>query len=78
MAFAMARFVWQNAVYGERSDGLISIPIWPVQTPSAIGLALLAMAMAEQLYAVWRGESPVYVVEAQKLLESDERHSAGF
>lgn len=77
MAFAMARFVWQNAVYGERSNGLISIPIWPVQTPAVLGLTLLAVAMAEQLVTVWRGASPVYVTAAQKLLESDERHSAG-
>jgi len=77
MAYAMARFVWQNAVFGERSDGLISIPIWTVQTPGAVGLALLAVAMAEQLLTVWRGELPIYVVEAEATLSSDERHSAG-
>lgn len=76
MAFAMVRFVWQNAVFGERSSGLLSIPIWPVQTPAAIGLTLLAVAMAEQLLAVMRGHAPVYVVEAQKLLDSADRHSA--
>jgi TRAP-type C4-dicarboxylate transport system permease small subunit len=76
MAFAMARFVWQNAVFGERSSGLLSIPIWPVQTPAVIGLTLLAVAMAEQLLATWRGQTPIYVLEAQKLLASDDRHSA--
>ena len=77
MAFAMIRFVWQNAVFGERSSGLLSIPIWPVQAPAALGLTLLAIAMGEQLLSVWSGKAPVYVAEAQKLLNSDERHSAG-
>jgi TRAP-type C4-dicarboxylate transport system permease small subunit len=77
MAFAMARFVWQNAMYGERSSGLISIPIWPVQAPAIVGLVLLALAMAEQLVTVWRGERPLYVAAAEGALASDDRHSAG-
>jgi TRAP-type C4-dicarboxylate transport system permease small subunit len=77
MAFAMARFVWENALFGERSSGLISIPIWPVQAPAVVGLVLLALAMAEQLVTVWRGERPVYVVAAESTLSSDDRHSAG-
>lgn len=77
MAFSMARFVWQNAVFGERSSGLISIPIWPVQTPAVVGLTLLALAMAEQLVTVWLGERPLYVVEAENTLAGEDRHSVG-
>jgi hypothetical protein len=77
MAFAMARFVWQNAVFGERSTGLISIPIWPVQVPALAGLTLLALAMAEQFVRVWQGHRPLYVVKAEQTLAGDERHSAG-
>lgn len=76
MAFAMTRFVWQNAVFGERSTGLISIPIWTVQAPAAVSLVLLALAMAEQLWRVWRGELPLYQVNAESLLASDQRHTA--
>lgn len=64
MAWTMARFVWQNAQFGERSTGLVNIPIWTVQVPAVVGLVLLAMAMADQLWRVWRGERPVYLVEA--------------
>lgn len=77
MTWAMGRFVWQNAVFGERSTGLINIPIWPVQLPAVAGLTLLALAMLEQLWRVWRGERPLYVVKAEQTLLSDERHSAG-
>lgn len=77
MAFAMARFVWQNAVFGERSTGLISIPIWPVQVPAVAGLTLLALAMAEQFVRVWQGHRPLYVVKAEQTLAGDQRHSAG-
>jgi TRAP-type C4-dicarboxylate transport system permease small subunit len=77
MAWAMARFVWQNAVYGERSTGLVNIPIWPVQVPAALGLALLTVAMADQLWRVSRGELPLYVVKAEQTLAGDDRHTAG-
>jgi len=77
MAFTMARFVWQNAMFGERSTGLISIPIWPVQLPAVVGLVMLALAMAEQLVRVWQGQRPIYVVKAERTLAGDERHSAG-
>ncbi|MGE0798471.1 MAG: TRAP transporter small permease [Lautropia sp.] len=77
MAYAMARFVWENAVYGERSTGLISIPIWPVQAPAAVALALLTLAMAEQLVVVSRGSRPLYVVNAESVLAGDDRHSVG-
>jgi len=77
MAFTMARFVWQNAMFGERSTGLISIPIWPVQLPAVVGLVMLALAMAEQLVRVWQGKRPIYVVKVERTLAGDERHSAG-
>ena len=77
MAFTMARFVWQNAIFGERSTGLISIPIWPVQVPAVVGLVALALAMAEQLVRVWQGQRPIYVVKAERTLAGDGRHSAG-
>lgn len=77
MAYAMQRFVWQNAQFGERSTGLISILIWPVQMPAVVASVLLAVAMAEQLVRVWCGEHPLYVIKAERALASDDRHSAG-
>lgn len=77
MAGAMVRFVWQNAMFGERSTGLISIPIWPVQLPAVAGLTLLAAAMAEQLWCVWQGHRPLYAVNAERTLAGDDRHTAG-
>lgn len=77
MAWSMGRFVWQNAVFGERSTGLINVPIWPIQLPAAIGLTVLALAMADQLVRVARGATPLYVVKAEQTLAGDDRHSAG-
>jgi TRAP-type C4-dicarboxylate transport system permease small subunit len=77
MAGAMGRFVWQNAVFGERSTGLINIPIWMVQVPAVAGLTLLALAMVEQLWRVWLGERPLYVIKAEQTLAGDDRHAAG-
>lgn len=77
MAWSMARFVWQNAVFGERSTGLINIPIWTVQVPAVAGLTLLALAMAEELWRVWRGHQPVYAVSVEQALSSTDHHSAG-
>lgn len=77
MAFAMVRFVWQNAVFHERSTGLISVPIWPVQAPAALGTVLLFLAFAEQFMRVAQGERPVYVAKAERTLAGEDAHSAG-
>ncbi len=76
-AYAMARFVWQNAAFGERSTGLISVPIWPIQLPAAIGLALLFVAFVEQFLRVSIGDRPLYATNAEATLAGDDAHSAG-
>ena len=77
MAGTMARFVWQNAAFGERSTGLVNIPIWTVQAPAVVGLGVLALAMAEQLWRVWRGRRQVYALNAEAALAGADRHMAG-
>lgn len=43
--------------FGDVSEGLLAIPKWIVQTPVLIGLALLTMALLDDLTALSRGET---------------------
>ena len=42
-----------------------------------VGLGVLALAMAEQLWRVWRGRRPVYALNAEAALAGADRHTAG-
>ena len=57
-------FVWFSWVYGEISPGLLAIPFWIPRSAMALGLALFALALADELVAVWRGGVPSYAAKA--------------
>ena len=46
--------------FGEMTKGLIIIPLWIPQLSMAAGLAVLALALADEFVAVWRGDTPSY------------------
>jgi len=77
MAAAMSYFVYQNFVAHERSTGLISIPMWPIQIPTCFGMLLLALVFLEQWIKVYSGLEPDYVVVAKQNRVNDEVSSEG-
>jgi len=64
--------VWQSWAFREMSTGLIAIPIWIPQSPVALGIGLLCLAVFEQWFVVLRGvREPDYVTAVRA------RHAAG-
>lgn len=54
---ALAQQAWR---FGDKSAGIVPIPIWTAQVPLALGLLILTIAFADLLVrAVARGESPL-------------------
>ena len=62
MVWSVARFVYESWKFNEVAQGLIRIPIWPVQLSLVLGLVIFFIAIVDELVTVLRGEKPAYVV----------------
>jgi TRAP-type C4-dicarboxylate transport system permease small subunit len=72
-------FTWRAAVlaydswrFDDRSYGLVSIPIWIPQAAMVLGLAVLTVALVDELVGVLRGQEPNYVKGEALLSPADE------
>lgn len=71
LAVSTTLYVYSSWRGGDMAGGLIVIPIWIPQTSFVFGAWLLFCAVAEEFYAVLRGEKPCYVRAVE------ERHARG-
>jgi len=60
MTWYCSYMVWESYVFEEVSYGYIPIPLWIPQTPVALGMLGLNLAVLDQLIAVLRGNKPSY------------------
>ena len=55
--------VWMVAdsyQFNDVSPGIVPVPLWIPQSAMAVGLIILAIALADELITVLRGQSPAY------------------
>ncbi|WP_085900124.1 TRAP transporter small permease [Kiloniella majae] len=57
--------------YNDLSPGMIAIPIWIPMFPMLAGLAILALALIDELICVITGGEPSYEGKGENLLEQD-------
>lgn len=63
IALAMSAFaswytimlVYESFEYGDRSSGMVSVPLWLPQLPVAFGLIILTIALLDELIGLLRG-----------------------
>lgn len=55
-----AQMTLESAEIGERTAGLLPIPLWIPQVAMSIGLLAMTLAMLDDLILVLRGRTPVY------------------
>ena len=60
MTWAVAGFVLESRKFNEQAQGLLVIPIWIPQASFAIGIAILFVAVVDELVTVLRGGRPGY------------------
>ena len=60
--------VAESLEYGDRSPGMVSVPLWVPQLPVAIGLAILTLALADELIGMLRGTPPSWEGKGENLL----------
>jgi len=68
---------WDAYQFGDKSDGLLSIPLWIPQGMMLVGIGLLALSLIEELIKVLRGLKPIYQERAEAAHESDDEDETG-
>lgn len=73
----MAMLVEESRRFGDMSTGMLAIPIWIPQAAMTLGLAVLTIALLDELVTVLRGERPAYEREARGILADDGEEGDG-
>lgn len=64
----MVKLVLESHEFGDKSSGMVSVPLWIPQVPVALGLAILSVALADELIALLRGRPPSWEGKGENLL----------
>ena len=62
MVWSVTRFVYESWKFNEVAQGLIQIPIWPVQLSLVFGLIIFFIAVLDELVTLLRGGKPAYTI----------------
>ena len=58
---------WDAYEFNDKSDGLLSIPLWIPQGTVVVGIGLLTLSLLEELVKVLRNRPPIYQVRSDSL-----------
>lgn len=63
---------WDAYEFNDRSDGLLSIPLWIPQMMMIVGIGLLVVSLFEELIRVLRKKKPIYELRTESVQGSDD------
>lgn len=66
-----ALLVWESYDFHDLSPGMIAIPLWIPQLGMLIGLAILSIALLDELVCLTRGIEPSYHGKGENLLATE-------
>ncbi|TGG94030.1 TRAP transporter small permease [Natronospirillum operosum] len=72
MTYWLIHMVWESYVFNERSRGYISVDIWMVQVPVAVGAVIFNIAMLDELVHTIRTGKPSYHGQDDEMEELEE------
>jgi TRAP-type C4-dicarboxylate transport system permease small subunit len=65
-SYRLAAESWR---YGDRSDGLVGVPLWIPQACMCLGLVMLTIAAIDELIVILRGRTPSFESSDDAVLE---------
>ena len=68
-----ALLVLESREFGDMSSGIVAVPIWIPQTGMLAGLAVLSVALVDELSGLLRGRAPSYAGKGENLLADPAR-----
>ena len=71
-AWFAALLVRDSWMFGDLSPGIVAVPLWIPQAAMALGLAALAVALADELARVLGGAPPSYAGKGEGMLADPE------
>ena len=63
-----AKLTYESYAYHDLSPGMVAVPIWIPQMAMLTGLAILSIALLDELFSVFSGRVPSYTGKGEKLL----------
>ncbi len=66
--YYMALLILESHEFGDKTSGMVSLPLWLVQLPVAVGLGVLTVALLDDLILVLRGRQPSFDGKGENLL----------
>ncbi len=66
--FYVGLLVEESHRFADRSSGMISVPLWIPQLPVLAGLAILTIALADELVSLLKGQKPSWDGKGENLL----------
>ena len=72
-----AALTYESYAYNDLSSGMIAVPLWIPQTAMLFGLAVLSVALLDELVAVCRGNTPCYAEKGEQLFAADGQVDSG-
>ena len=60
LAFHAGTMAWEAFIFNDRSDGLLSIPLWIPQLLMTVGILMLGVSIVEEFVRMCRGHAPIY------------------
>ena len=66
MVWSVTRFVYESWKFNEVAQGLVQIPIWPVQLSLVFGLIIFFIAVLDELVTLLRGGKPSYTIAEEE------------
>jgi TRAP-type C4-dicarboxylate transport system permease small subunit len=70
-----ASLMYESYTYHDLSSGMIAVPLWIPQLAMLVGIAVLCIALVDELIVVLRGGLPSYTEQESGLLAGEERSS---
>ncbi|MFV0475363.1 MAG: TRAP transporter small permease [Pikeienuella sp.] len=67
-AWYLSALVIESHEFGDRSSGMVSMPLWLVQAPVALGLWIFTIALIDEWAVLWKGETPPSFAVGDSLL----------
>ena len=64
----MILLVYESIEFGDRSSGMVSVPLWLPQLPVALGLVILTLALTDELAGLLRGRPASWEGKGESLL----------
>ncbi len=69
--------VRESYQYHDLSSGMIAVPIWIPQSAMLVGLAVLSIALLDELFQAFCGRKPCYVDAGENLLDQSDDNPVG-